>query len=218
MLNKIEAVIFDMDGTLVDSMWVWSKIDKDFLKRRNIKCPSNIKTEIQNFTLNETALYFKTTFGLPESIEEICAEWDEMALEEYKTNVDLKKGAKEFLKLLKSKGIKIGLATSNSNFLLEIALKSNDIYQYFDEITTSCEVTRGKGYPDIYLLSAKKLGVSPKNCLVFEDILPAVKGAKAAGMTVIGVEDPYSEFEKNDIIALTDYYISEYSTLHDEIA
>lgn len=218
MLNNIEAVIFDMDGTLVDSMWVWTKIDEEFLKRRNIECPKNLKTEIQNFTLNETALYFKTTFGLPESPEEICAEWAEMALEEYKTNIKLKKGAKEFIKLLKAKGIKIGLATSNSKLLLEIALKSNDIYQYFDEITTSCEVTKGKGHPDIYLLSAKKLGISPKNCLVFEDILPAVKGAKAAGMTVVGVEDHYSEFEKNDIISLSDYYISEYSTLYEEIA
>ncbi|GAA0181594.1 HAD family phosphatase [Clostridium sediminicola] len=217
MFKNIEAVIFDMDGTLVDSMWVWSKIDVDFLKKRGIECPKNIKTLIQNFTLLETAQYFKDTFKLPETIEEICSEWDKMALEEYEKNVKLKSGAKRFIELLKSKGIKIALATSNSELLLQVALKSNEIFHHFDAITTSCEVTKGKGFPDIYLLSAKKLGVKPQNCLVFEDILPAIKGAKSAGMTVIGVADEYSEFEKDHIRTLSDHYISEFNGLHEHI-
>lgn len=90
MLNNIKAAIFDMDGTLVDSMWVWTKIDIDFLKMRNIECPENLKDEISHLSFEETAEYFKKTFNLKESIDEICNEWNNMAFEEYKNNVPLK--------------------------------------------------------------------------------------------------------------------------------
>ncbi|KYH28657.1 MULTISPECIES: HAD family hydrolase [Clostridium] len=213
MLNNIKAAIFDMDGTLVDSMWVWTKIDIDFLKMRNIECPENLKDEISHLSFEETAEYFKKTFNLKESIDEICNEWNNMAFEEYKNNVPLKPGVKKFLDMLKSMNIKIGLATSNCHLLLETALKTNGIYEYFDAITTTDEVSRGKQFPDVYLLTAKKLNVSPSECIVFEDILPAVMGAKAAGMKVVGIYDEYSHYQKNEILTAADKYIYEYYEL-----
>jgi haloacid dehalogenase superfamily, subfamily IA, variant 3 with third motif having DD or ED len=213
MLKNVKGAIFDMDGTLIDSMWVWSKIDEEYLEKRNIDLPENLKEEIEHMSFSEVALYFKNRFNLPDTIEEIQDEWNNMAVHHYANDVKLKPGAREFLSLLKSKGIKLGLATSNCKLLIEIALKKNDIYDFFDSITTTDEVTRGKDFPDIYLLAAKRLSLKPEECVVFEDILPAVKGAKSANMLVIGVHDLYSEYQKQDIINYADMYISKYTEL-----
>lgn len=213
MMNNIEAVIFDMDGTLIDSMSFWSEIDKTYLSKLNIKAPHNLKQDIQHLTFEETAIYFKNKFNLKDSIDKIMQDWNDMAYYQYKNKIKLKPGVKKFLAYLKSLNMKLAIATSNCTLLIEAVLKSNGIYDYFEVITTADEVSRGKNYPDIYLLTAKKLNVDPKNCLVFEDILPAVKGAKAAGMTVIGVYDKFSENEKDEIIKYADKYIFDYSEL-----
>lgn len=213
MLNGTKAVIFDMDGTLIDSMWLWSKIDIEFLAKRGLIPPENLKSEIEHLTFIECAEYFKQNFSLDATIEAIIDEWNQMAEYEYENNICLKPGAEIFIKLLKSLNIKIAIATSNSKYLIEKVLKNNSIYDYFDSITTIDEVTRGKNFPDIYLLAAEKLKVAPKNCLVFEDILPAVLGAKAAGMKVVGVHDKYSEYQKDDIIRESDKYIFDYHEL-----
>ncbi|MEW8957076.1 HAD family hydrolase [Clostridium sp.] len=213
MLKNIDAAIFDMDGTLVDSMWIWEKVDENFLKERNICFPKNLKEEINHLSFQGTVKYFKERFNLDESLEEIEEIFTTMAYDEYKNHVTLKPGAKEFLQLLKSRGIKIGLATSNSIPLLEVTLKNNGIYEYFDSITITNEVKRGKNFPDVYLLAAEKLGVSPNRCVVFEDILPAVKGAKAAGMKVIAIHDKFAELEREEIIKEAHKYINEYSEI-----
>jgi len=217
MLNGIKAAIFDMDGTLIDSMGVWNKIDIDFLQKRGFKVPENLKSSIEHLTFIECAEYFKKNFVLQDTLQEIMAEWSEMAKNEYEYNIKLKPGVKEYLNLLKSLGIKISIATSNTLSLIEKVLKSNDIYCFFDSITTIEEVTRGKNFPDIYLLAAKKLGVLPKECIVFEDILPAVLGAKAAGMKVVGVNDAYSDYQQEDIMKHADKYIFEFYELMDVV-
>ncbi|WP_125154125.1 HAD family hydrolase [Clostridium rectalis] len=213
MLDGIKAAIFDMDGTLIDSMWVWNKVDIEFLKKRNIIAPCDLKKDIEYLNFTDTAKYFKKRFNLSESIKDIKNEWNSMAFKEYANNVKLKPAVKEFLNILKERKIKIGLATSNCDSLLEVTLKNTGIYNYFDCITTAQEVTRGKNFPDIYLLCAKKLKVSPENCIVFEDILPAVLGAKSAGMKVVGVHDLYSDNQKDDIMKLSDFYIFKYDEI-----
>lgn len=217
MLKNIKAAIFDMDGTLIDSMWVWSKINNEYLNRRNIPVPTNLKSSIEHLTFEETANYFKNKFNLEDSVQDIMDEWNEMAYDEYKSNVDLKPGAREYLEFLKSLGIKIGLATSNNKILLEVALKNNGIYDFFDTICTTDQVSRGKNFPDIYLFTAKKLEINPENCIVFEDILPAVQGAKKAGMKVVAIEDHFSINHKDLIIKEADNYISNYEELIDAV-
>lgn len=217
MLTDVRAAIFDLDGTLVDSMWIWEKIDIDYLKIRNIDMPEDLRDAISHLSFQETAKYFKNRFNLEDSLEEIMNEWYDMALYEYENNVPLKAGAKLFLDKLKKLGIKIGLATSNSLPLLEIALKKNDIYDYFDAITITGEVKRGKSFPDVYLLAAEKLGISPDQCIVFEDILPAMKGAKAAGMKVVGVYDELSKDSRDEIENTVDKFIIEYAELNEAV-
>jgi len=213
MLKNIKAAIFDLDGTLIDSMWVWGKIDENYFKSRNMDLPKNLKTQIEHLSFDETAAYFKSNFGILDTIEEIKKEWNDFAYVEYQSNVKLKPGVIEFLSLLKSLDIKIGLATSNCKSLLEVVLHANNIYHYFDCITLTDEVSRGKNFPDVYLLAAQKLGVNPDECIVFEDILPAIKGAKAAGMKVVGVYDDFSKHQKEDIISHADKYITQYHEL-----
>ena len=213
MLTNIKAAIFDLDGTLIDSMGIWTKVDIDFLKIRGLKVPSDLRGDIEHLSFIDTAKYFKDRFNLNESIEAIVDEWNTMALYEYSHTVKLKSNAKEYLDFLKSQGIKLALATSNSEMLLEKVLKNNGIYEYFDAITTTIEVQKGKDNPDVYLLSAKKLGVEPSECIVFEDILPAVKGAKLASMKVVGVYDEYSEHQVDEIVKNADHFIYKYEDL-----
>ncbi|QAT41467.1 HAD family phosphatase [Clostridium sp. JN-9] len=213
MFDNIKGAIFDMDGTIIDSMWVWSRIDRDYLKKRGTEVPEDLYDNIGHLSFNETAEYFKDRFNISDSVENIQEEWNRMAFDEYSKNVKLKPGVKKFLNILKAKNIKISVASSNSLTLIEAALKSNDVYNLFDSITTTDEVKRNKNFPDVYLLAAKKLGLAPYECVVFEDILPAIIGAKASGAKVIGVHDFYSKNQMKDIIEKADSYIFEYNEL-----
>lgn len=213
MFAEIKGAIFDMDGTLVDSMWVWDSINKEYLTKRNLAVPKDLRDDIESLSFRESAKYFKKKFNISDSIEVIMNEWNEMAKAAYTNNVKLKPGALEYLKMLKANNIKIGLATSNHPLIVDLTLKQNNIEQYFDAISTTEEVEHEKDFPDIYLLTAKKLKVSPKDCVVFEDILPAIKGAKLAGMKVVAVHDEYSKDKKDDIIYFSDHYIEKYEEL-----
>ncbi|QAA35030.1 HAD family hydrolase [Clostridium manihotivorum] len=210
MLQNIKAAIFDLDGTLIDSLWIWDKIDTDYLINKGLTKPDNLKEEIGHLSFEQTALYFKNKFNISDNIEDIMDEWHSMAVAHYREDVKLKPGAKDFLLRLKALNIKIGLATSNSQELLRAALEANGVYELFDSITTTDEVSRGKNFPDVYLLAADKLGITPNECVVFEDILVAVKGAKAAGMKVVGVYDESSKDDVEQVKSIANRYIESY--------
>jgi HAD superfamily hydrolase (TIGR01509 family) len=210
MLKDIKAVIFDMDGTLVDSLWVWKQVDIEYLKKRNIESPKDLAKSIEGLSFTETAVYFKNKFNLPEDIDKIKQEWQDMVKEYYKSVIKIKKGVIEFLEYLKNNNYKIGMATSSFRDLVDDVLKNNDIYKYFDEIVTTCEVPRDKSYPDVFLETAKRLGVNPEECLVFEDTLSAVFGAKAAGMKVIGVYDEHGPCTPKELADAAEHLIDDF--------
>lgn len=213
MLENIKAAIFDLDGTLIDSMWVWEQIDMDYLSSKGIPLPSNLKDEIGHLSFEQTAVYFKSKFNLDDSTETILNTWNEMAYDYYCNDVDLKPGVLPLLNYLEQLGIKISLATSNNKLLLEAVLKSTGIYKYFHSITTTDEVKHNKSNPDVYLLAAHKLGVTPKDCIVFEDILEAVRGAKLAGMKVVAVSDKSSDYQKAKLMDEADKYIYDFTEI-----
>ncbi|WP_105616050.1 HAD family hydrolase [Vallitalea okinawensis] len=212
MLQDIKAVLFDLDGTLVDSMWIWEDIDIRYMEKMNITYNlSDLHENINGMSFTETAVFFKETFNIKDSVEEIKEDWVEMAHDYYASKVPLKENVITLLNALKAKGIKMGIGTSNSRELVTLILETHGITHYFDSVRTSCEVATGKPSPDIYLKVAEDLGVQPKECIVFEDIEEGVTAANRAGMRSCGIYDEYSKDKKTSIIAIADYYIHNYS-------
>lgn len=211
MLNNIEAVIFDLDGTLVDSMWLWYEIDVDYLARFGLELPEDLPQKVEGMSFPETAAYVKERFQLPDSTEKIMQDWNDMAWDYYMHRVPLKKGVLDFLKHCKMKNVKLGIATSNSHVLVDNLARVLGLDTFMSTITTACDARKGKPAPDIYLMAADRLGVAPHKCLVFEDIIPGIMAGRSAGMKVCAVEDEYSIHQTTEKKELADYYIKDYT-------
>lgn len=212
-IENIKAALFDMDGTLVDSMWMWGKIDVEVLARRDIPYYSGFQSEIEGMSYRSAIEYMKDRFSLKESVEELMAEIHEMAIDKYEKEVTFKPGALEFLKECRSSGILCGMSTSNSRELLNACERNLHFMEYFDSVRTTDEVVRSKPFPDCYLLNAADLKVRPEDCVVFEDIIPGIQAGKAAGMRVYAVADLYSENAESEKKRLSDGFISDYREL-----
>lgn len=213
MLKNKRAVLFDLDGTLVDSMWMWHKIDVEYLGHYGYDVPERLSVEIEGMSFSETAQYFKKRFQIPEPVETIKSRWNEMAYDKYCHEVPLKTGAREFLDYLKKNDIRTGIATSNSRELAEAVLHAHGIQNMFDVILTSCDAKAGKPAPDVYLLAAKRVAVPPHQCLVFEDVPMGILAGKNAGMEVCAVSDEFSKHQEAQKKELADYYIKDYNEL-----
>lgn len=213
MLKNIKAVLFDLDGTLVDSMWVWKQIDIDYLTSKNKEMPGDLQRQIEGMSMVETARYFKKTFGIRDSEEVMMQTWNQMAMDVYANQVKYKPGAEAFLQLLREKKIKTGIATSNSKELLSAVAKHLNMQHYIDCFLTGNEVAHGKPSPDIYLEAASRLQVSPSQCLVFEDIVAGIMAGKNAGMRVCAIEDEYSADQRKLKQETADYYTDDFRHL-----
>lgn len=208
-----KAFLFDLDGTLVDSMWMWGAIDVEYLGRFGLECPPDLQKSIEGMSFSETAAYFKKRFNLKASLEEIKSDWISMSIEKYRNQVFPKQGAEAFLAYAAEQNIKMAICTSNGREMVDAVLSSLKLAGYFDCIITGCEVEAGKPSPDIYLEAARRIGVSPKECAVFEDVPAGILAGKRAGMEVFAVEDEYSLGMEEEKRALSDFYIRDYSEL-----
>lgn len=213
MYHNYKAIIFDMDGTLIDSMWVWARVDEKFFAQHHMPFPKTLQQEIEGLSMYETAEYFLSHFPLSYSESELIAIWNDMAAYEYHHEVPYKPGALEFLKEVKSLGLKTGIATSNSRELVEEADSHLQFSKYIDYIVTSNEVPNGKPAPDIYLKIADKLKVHPKDCLVFEDIPGGITAATRAGMDTCAIEDDFSRHLQQEKKKMATYFITSYLEL-----
>lgn len=212
-MKEFKGAIFDLDGTILDSMWVWKQVDVNFLGKRNIEIPGDYVKAISALNLKTAAEYTKERFQLPETVEEIMQEWFQMAVKEYAEDVQLKSSVREYLAYLKAKEVKIAVATSSHEGLFLPCLENNEIYEFFDTIVTTMEVERGKEFPDVYEEAARRLGVKPSQCMVFEDILKGVKAAKEGGFYVVAVGEEHSQDEKEEIMEVADRYIEDFDEM-----
>lgn len=211
----VKAVIFDLDGSLVDSMWIWKTIDIEYLGKFGIELPPDLQDSIGGKSFTETAIYFKERFQISDSLEQIKEDWNRMAYDKYANEVPLKPGVREFLNYCREHQIRLGIATSNSRELVDNIVRTHDLADYFDCVMTGCEVAKGKPAPDIYLAVAKQLEVAPADCLVFEDIVQGIQAGKAAGMQVCAVDDAFSRAQEKEKRNLADYYIHHYNEVMD---
>lgn len=216
-MTLFRTAIFDLDGTLIDSMNVWSKVDEDFLGRRGFALTPDYTAAVGAMSFQEAAEYTIRRFGLSDTAEELIAEWTRMVEDEYAHNIALKPSVREYIDFLSEHGVKLGVATASPPELYGPVLKNNGIYDYFEAFASVGEVTRGKGFPDVYLLAAERLGSEPADCVVFEDVLPGIRGAKAAGMTAVGVYEAHSRIDEAKIRAEADLYITGFDRLLPEL-
>lgn len=207
MIKKYDAIIFDMDGTLIDSMWMWKQIDIDFLEEHGFEFEESLSKEIEGMSYTETAEFFIEKFNFDYSLDEIKKIWHDMAKDYLEHKVKLKDGISELLELISEHNIPMGIGTSASQGFADIALRANNISSYFETIVTSCEVEKGKPFPYVFLEVARRLGVDPKKCLVFEDTEAGVDAALNAGMDVVAVHDASSEEYKEVIMDKATKYV-----------
>ena len=212
-MKNFKGAIFDLDGTLLDSMGIWAKIDGRFLSKRGIAIPEDYVEKVTPMSYSDAATYTISRFSLPETTEEVIADWIGLSKEAYRSEIRLKPHAETYLHQLKSRGVKLAVATAQTKELYRPALQNNGVLELFDAFADLSEVARGKGFPDVYLLAAQRIGLKPNDCVVFEDISLGILGAKAGGFRTCGVYDFYSEYEKETIVREADGYIHSYREL-----
>lgn len=206
-MQNFKAAIFDLDGTLVDSMYVWEKVDEEFLTSRGIPITPDYTEAIKTMYFRTAAEYTIKRYGFRETPEQIIKIWLDMARDEYSNHVSLKSGAADYLRYLKSCGIATAIATSSDSALTLPVLKHHGILDLFDSICYTHDVGKTKSFPDIYLHTAQKLGTAPDNCIVFEDIPQGIGSAKSVGMKTVAVYDRYSESDIPLLKSLADKFI-----------
>ena len=206
-------IIFDMDGTLLDSLSVWADSDRELINGYGYDYDPKHSLAMKKMHFDSACEYLVEAFSLPFSAEETGKRILEIVEKRYLSDIPLKDGAEEFLKAAHSAGIKMCVATSNKKTLAENALKARGIMQYMKFVLTSDEVGCGKESPEIFLKAAELLGAKPDQATVFEDSIHAVLSAKKAGFRVVGVYDPLCEEEFAEIGKFADITIKSFGEL-----
>ena len=206
----IKGAIFDFDGTLVDSMWIWDTVGEDYLRTLGKEPKENLKEAFKTFTLEQAAEYYRAHYGVTLSVQEIVDDVNAMVEKYYASKVSLKAGVSDFLQKLSEEGVKMCVATVTDRYLVENTLERLKIRKYFSEIFTSAEVGSDKTAPEIYRAALHHLGTEKRETLIFEDAYHALMTAKDDGFTVAAVYDQH-ETRQMEMKAESDYYISDYS-------
>jgi len=208
-MNKRYA-IFDMDGTLVDSMGYWKALGRDYLAGLGVRATAEQLEPIGPMTMLESAAYFMETFGIAGPAQRIVDEMHAVMDSHYRNDVPLKPGVKEYLEELRKQGVRMCVATATAEPLSHACLSRLGEDGCFDFILSCETIGVGKTRPDIYHLAAERLGAAPGAIAVFEDALYAVQTAKQAGYYTVGIYEPAYDKDWGRISALADETISDW--------
>eukprot|EP00792_Barthelona_sp_PAP020_P005993 TRINITY_DN2873_c0_g5_i1.p1 TRINITY_DN2873_c0_g5~~TRINITY_DN2873_c0_g5_i1.p1 ORF type:complete len:233 (+),score=77.77 TRINITY_DN2873_c0_g5_i1:37-699(+) len=213
-LNNIDTILFDLDGTLADSMKVWSDVDRLFFTRRNLEVPIGLSKDIEGLSIEETADLHITKYGINNTKEEIMNEWLNLAFEQYQKHIQLKNGARELLEKLKKQGIKMAICSSCPRDLLDVFLKENaKIDHFFHAIVSSSDVAKGKPNPDVFLKGLELCEANAETTIVFEDTVSGAIAAKRAGIQCICVEDEHNINDRENLTDLCIAIIPDFASL-----
>lgn len=214
-MPMMRGAIFDVDGTLLDSMPIWEDAASRCLRQRGKEPEEDLGKKLFSMSMRQGALYVKEKYGLTETIEKIIDSVNETVMDFYSLEVCLKPGVREILESLKDKNIPAVAATASDRILIEKAFSHLKISHYFKKIFTVSETGKGKDAPDIFFTAARELEASPEHIFVFEDGLYAAKTAAAAGFRVVGVYDKYSEAEQEELEKTVEIYIGKKWNIND---
>lgn len=203
----IAGAIFDLDGTVLDSMGAWEHAPERYLGGLGIDAEAGLGKTMFAMSMKEGAEFLKDHFGLNAGIDEIIEGVNRAVIYFYHEQVQLKEGAQEFLRTLKQAGVRITAATSSDRHIVESALKRLKITDCFDRIFTSTEIGAGKTEPDIFFAAAEYMGTQPRETWVFEDSFYAIQTAKNAGFRTVGVYDDSSAEIQDEIKKIADIYL-----------
>ena len=203
-MKKLRGIIFDVDGTLLDSMGMWSELDRFFLRENGIEPPDDISEIVKKMTVEASSAYFVERFHLDLTPEDVKNRVEELAAEAYRLHLPLKPGAKDFLAAAAEQGIPCAVASANYPALLDAAFRRLGIDGYFRTVLTPDEQLAGKHAPDLYLEAARQLGTDPAGTAVIEDALHAAETAKAAGFYTVGFRDAGSRKDWDALAAVCD--------------
>ncbi len=209
----MRGAIFDVDGTLLDSMNVWWDVLTDFFRIHGHELSDEDAARYKELTFEESIPMISDILGLKMSCTEISDELKKMAFKQYENTLPLKKDADKYLKKLHDAGIKTAIATSGYEDLCKTAFLRLGVWQYIDACAFSSEVGVNKSNPDVYLLAAKRIGIPPEECIVFEDISTGIRGAKKGGFITCAVYDETSAEETDILKQIADRYITEWTEL-----
>ena len=211
---RLQSAIFDMDGTLLDSMHIWNDVGPKTLRSMGIEPAPDLGPRLMLMTFRDGAALCKEEYHLSESVEEIMDLTKDRVRSFYEHEVQAKPGLEKFLSLLKMEGVWMYVATNTDRDLVEAALKHTGLEGYFRGILTCAEVGAGKkDSPEIYERAMRRLRGNKKDTVIFEDALHAIRTAKKAGFRVCGVYDPSAEADQEEIKSLSDYYIRSFEEM-----
>ena len=212
-LTRYPFAIFDLDGTLVDSMPYWRKLGRDYLLERGIEAEENLEMVIRSMTVTEAAQYFRDHYRLTETVPEIIEGFDRVMEENYRTRIPAKPGVKEYHKMLSSLDIDISICSATAVPLVELVLQRLDLRDYFRRITSCDEAGYGKYRPEAFLLALSRAGARPSETVMYEDADYAIRTAVSTGMHVAAVYDPYCASPQEEMEKTAEFYIRDYRDL-----
>lgn len=209
---NIEGAIFDLDGTLIDSMKIWHDVSLIYMRLNGIEPPEDFQKKFLKLSIVQAATLFNENYFPNIPVEEIIKQINALVEDFYFNEALPKKGVKDVLQYFKENNVKMCIATATDRYLVEKCLERNNLLEYFSEIFTCTEVGSGKDTPVIYTKALKQLNTPKENTYIFEDAFYAIRTAKAAEFNVIAIEDEY-ETRKDKAKKRADYYLHNWSEI-----